>query len=215
MSTEQEAAARDLSPMRVLVAEDNELARTALGWHLTGWGYAVVSVADGDGAWQVLGGLDPPRLAIIDWVMPGMDGLEVCRRVRAADSSEPPYLILLTGRSGLEDVVAGLEGGADEYLTKPVDPAELRARVRAARRVVDLQTRLAERVRELEAARAREQRLRGLLPICAWCKKIRNDQNYWQQVEEYLGAHADVHFSHGICPDCARTFQEEAEALGS
>jgi DNA-binding response OmpR family regulator len=199
--------------MRVLVAEDSEPTRVALARLLTGWGYGVVSVADGEEAWQVLSGEDPPRLAILDWIMPLLDGLEVCRRVRAADSAEQPYLILLTGRVGLADVVAGLESGADEYLTKPVEPAELHARVRAARRMVELQARLAERVRELEAAQARERRLRGLLPICAWCKKIRDDQNYWLQVEDYLCEHADVRFSHGICPDCARSFQAESEKL--
>ena len=181
--------------MRVLVAEDNPIARAALEKQLGSWGYAVISVADGEAAWHVLGGPDPPRLAIIDWGLPGVDGLEVCRRVRQAATDEPPYLIVLTGRGSLEDIVAGLESGADEYLTKPVEPAELQAR-------------LAERVRELEAARDRERHLQGLLPICAWCKKIRNDRNYWQRVEEYLGEHADVRFSHGICPDCARTFQQ-------
>jgi DNA-binding response OmpR family regulator len=194
--------------MRVLVAEDNPIARVALEKQLTSWGYAVVSVADGQAAWKILGGADPPRLAIIDWGMPGLDGLEVCRRVRQAVTDVSPYLIVLTGRGSLEDIVAGLESGADEYLTKPVEPAELQARVRAGRRVVELQARLAERVRELEAARDRERHLQGLLPICAWCKKIRNDRNYWQRVEEYLAEHADVRFSHGICPDCARSFQQ-------
>jgi DNA-binding response OmpR family regulator len=209
----EHGAGGSISSMRVLVAEDNEPTRVALVRLLAGWGYGVVSVTDGEEAWQVLCGADPPRLVILDWVMPGVDGLEVCRRVRAAGSTEPPYLILLTGRAGLEDIVAGLESGADEYLTKPVEAAELQARVRAARRVVELQARLTERVRELEAAQARERRLRGLLPICAWCKKIRNDQNYWQQVEVYLGEHADVRFSHGICPDCARSFQAESDKL--
>lgn len=207
MHTESENAA--VRPRRVLVAEDNTLTRVALERHLSAWGYPVVGVADGEAAWDALRGQDPPRLAILDWSMPGIDGLEVCRRVRQAAEDEPPYLILLTGRGGLEDVVAGLDGGADEYLTKPIEPAELQARVRAALRVVELQTRLAERVRELEAARAREHRLQGLLPICAWCKKIRNDRNYWQRVEEYLGEHADVRFSHGICPDCVLSFQRE------
>ena len=209
MANEQEARVV-VRALRVLVAEDNPVARVALEKQLGSWGYAVVGVADGEAAWQVLSGPEPPRLAIIDWGMPGADGLEVCRRVREAITDSPPYLILLTGRSGLDDVVAGLEGGADEYLTKPLEPAELRARVHAAHRVIELQARLAERVRELEAARVREHRLQGLLPICAWCKKIRNDRNYWQRVEEYLGEHADVHFSHGICPDCARSFQENA-----
>src|SRR5262249_2039613 len=122
--------------------------------------------------------------------------------------AEPPYLILLTGRHSRDDVIAGLDAGADEFLPKPIEPEELQARVRAARRLVDLRSRLAERVRELEAVLARERRLQGLLPICAWCRKIRNDQNYWQAVEEYLCEHAAVRFTHGICPDCLRCVGE-------
>jgi len=195
---------------RILVAEDDALSREVLSRLLTGWGYAVLQVQDGEQAWEVLRGAGAPRLAVLDWMMPRLDGLEVCRRVREA-IAEPPYLILLTGRRSSEDVVAGLEAGADEYLPKPVDPDELRARVRAACRVVELQGRLRERVRDLEAALARERRLQGLLPICAWCRKIRNDQNYWQRVEEYLSEHAAVRFSHSICPDCLRAVQDSLE----
>jgi phosphoserine phosphatase RsbU/P len=195
---------------RILVAEDDPLSRDVLSRLLTGWGYEVLQVEDGEQAWEVLREPSAPRLAVLDWMMPRLDGLEVCRRVREA-VAEPPYLILLTGRRSPEDVVAGLEAGADEYLSKPVDPDELRARVRAACRVVELQGRLTERVRDLEAALARERRLQALLPICAWCRKVRNDQNYWQRVEEYLSEYGAVRFSHGICPDCLRAVQDSLE----
>jgi response regulator RpfG family c-di-GMP phosphodiesterase len=138
-------------------------------------------------------------------MMPGLDGLEVCRRVRARQPEEPPYLILLTAKGTREDVLAGFESGADDYLTKPVDQGELRARLQAGRRVVDLRRSLAERVKDLERALARVKQLQGLLPICCYCKKIRADQDYWQQVESYISAHADVRFSHGICPECYAT----------
>jgi DNA-binding response OmpR family regulator len=183
------------------VAEDDEPTRVALFRLLTGWGYEVLPVADGEAAWEALRGASAPHLALLDWGMPKRDGLELCRRVRE-ELAEPPYLILLTGRRSRDDIVAGLDAGADEYLPKPVDPEELRARVRAARRLIELRSRLAERVRELEAALARERRLQGLLPICAWCRKVRNDQNYWQAVEEYFSEYAAVRFTHGICPDC-------------
>src|SRR5207249_755847 len=105
-------------------------------------------------------------------------------------------------RGHRDDVVTGLESGADDYLTKPVDRAELRARLQAGRRVVELQASLAARVRELESALARVKQLQRLLPICCYCKKVRGDENYWQQVESYLAEHADMRFSHGICPEC-------------
>jgi DNA-binding response OmpR family regulator len=188
--------------MRILIAEDNLTCRCALELHLARWGYDVVSTADGAEAWRAFQEPGAPRLAILDWMMPRMDGLEVCRKVRARPDAEPPYIILLTARGHSDDVVAGLESGADEYLTKPVDPGELRARLRAGCRVLELQASLAARVRELEAALSRVKQLQRLLPICCYCKKVRSDENYWQQVEAYLADQADVHFSHGICPDC-------------
>ena len=191
--------------MRILIAEDNRASRRALEEHLARWGYDVVSTADGAAAWGAFQEPGAPRLAILDWVMPGLDGVEVCRRVRARPAAEPAYIILLTARGGSDDVVAGLESGADEYLTKPVDPDELRARLRAGCRVLQLRASLEARVRELEAALARVKQLQGLLPICCYCKKVRSDENYWQQVESYLVEHADVRFSHGICPDCYET----------
>jgi DNA-binding response OmpR family regulator len=193
----------------MLVAEDDSTARQAIETLLTAWGYGVTSVVNGTDAWEVFQGPEPPRLAILDWLMPGLDGLEVCRRVRQSPCAESVYLILLTARSGRDDIVAGLESGADDYIIKPADPDELRARVQTGRRIVELQARLAARVHELEEARSREKRLQGLLPICSYCKKIRSDQNYWQQVEEYISDHADVLFSHGICPDCFETVQKE------
>jgi DNA-binding response OmpR family regulator len=137
---------------RVLIADDDPGIIRTLAILLGKWGYEVVAARDGEEAWAALQAVDSPRLAILDWMMPGLDGLEVCRRARGLRASEPPYLILLTGREAREDLVAGLEGGADEYLTKPVDPEELRARVHVARRLLELQVGLAERVRQLEAA---------------------------------------------------------------
>ena len=113
----------------VLVAERRQYRR-ALEQMLILWGYTVVPVADGQQAWEVLRQPDTPRLAVLDWMMPGLDGVEVCRLVRQ-EIPEPPYLLLITGRGGPDDLVAGLKGAADEYLTKPVDPSELRVRVEA------------------------------------------------------------------------------------
>ena len=188
--------------MKVLLAEDESIPRRVLTAALAGWGYEVQAVADGLEAWQGLQGPDAARLAILDWQMPGLDGAEVCRRLRGQAAVEPTYVILLTARSSKDDVVAGLDAGANDYVTKPFDRAELHARLRVGCQVVALQRSLAARVRELEEALAQVKQLQGLLPICCYCKKIRDDQNYWQQVDGYLVAHSDVRFSHGICPDC-------------
>ncbi len=157
---------------------------------------------DGETACAALEGNSPPPLALLDWMLPGMDGLEICRRVRSTPAGKAIYIILLTTRTRKEDVIAGLDGGADDYVTKPFDREELRARLRAGCRIVELQSRLAARVAELEESAARIIQLGGLLPICAWCKKVRDDQDYWQEVETYVTSHTEVRFSHGICPDC-------------
>jgi DNA-binding response OmpR family regulator len=112
------------------------------------------------------------------------------------------YIILVTVRGGLENVVRGLEAGADDYMTKPFDPRELRARLNVGVRIVQLQRALVERFQELEDALKRVKQLQGLLPICSYCKKIRNDRNYWEQVDAYIASHSEAQFSHGICPDC-------------
>jgi phosphoserine phosphatase RsbU/P len=198
--------------VRILIAEDEPVSRRLLEQTLVRWGYEPIVCSNGDAAWSALRTPDAPRVAVLDWMMPGMDGTEVCRAVRQADLTLQPYLILLTSRSKPEDIILGLQAGADDYLTKPVDRGELEARLQVASRVVSLQDRLTERVRELEEALGSVRQLQGLLPICAYCKRIRDDQNYWKQVETYLADHSDVQFSHGICPSCLeRVMKEEAD----
>ena len=188
--------------MKVLIAEDDMVSRRLLEASLTRWGYEVVVTCDGAAAWEVLQRGDAPSLVILDWMMPGMDGIEVCRRVRSALTAMPPYLILLTAKGRREDIVTGLRAGANDYVTKPFDREELRARMQVGMRMVELQQSLAERVKALEEALTRVKQLQGLLPICSYCKKIRDDQNYWQQVESYISEHSEAQFSHSICPDC-------------
>jgi DNA-binding response OmpR family regulator len=188
--------------MRILVADDDIVCRCHLEGSLSEWGYRVVCAADGEQAWAVLRAESTPTVVILDWMMPKMSGLEFCRKVRAGPETTLTYLILLTVRDSHEDVVSGLEAGADDYITKPFHSAELLARVRVGERVVQLSSNLAERVSQLEEALAKIDRLQGLLPICAYCKRVRNDQNYWQQVEAYFSEHSQLEFSHGICPDC-------------
>ncbi|HXJ56594.1 MAG TPA: response regulator [Verrucomicrobiae bacterium] len=195
--------------MKVLIAEDDPVSRRLLHSALIKWGYDVTVTAHGREAWQALQDPDPPPLLILDWLMPEMDGTEVCRRVRHSPVHQSAYIILLTSRGSKEDIVQGLEAGADDYVTKPFDHGELRARVQVGSRVIRLQTALADRVKELEEAMSSVKTLQGLLPICCYCKKIRDDGNYWHRVESYIAGHANVRFSHGICPDCSEKLKAD------
>jgi CheY-like chemotaxis protein len=191
--------------MRILIAEDDATSRFLLQATLKQWNYEVTETSDGPEAWEKLQQEDAPQLAILDWMMPTMDGIEVCRRVRQNPAMQHIYIIMLTTKDDEEDVVEGLRAGANDYVTKPFKRRELEARIQVGVRVAQLQDELAQQVRILQEAMAREKRLQGLVPICSYCKKIRNDNNYWQQVERYIEDYADVAFSHSICPDCYTT----------
>jgi len=188
--------------VRILIADDDIISRRVLEVTLRKWGYDLVVTCDGRQAWEALQGADAPPLAILDWMMPEMDGVEVSRKVRGLAAPAPTYIILLTSKGRRGDIVRALLAGANDYVTKPFDADELRARLHVGARVVDLQQALAARVRDLEQALANVTQLQGLLPICAYCKKIRDDKNYWQQVETYVARHSGARFSHGICPGC-------------
>ena len=189
--------------MKILIADDDAISRLLLEDVVTDAGYEVTVACNGDEAWRALQA-SPPALAVLDWEMPGLNGPDICRLLRQRPSVTPVYVILLTSRAARADIVAGLTAGANDYVVKPFDPDELIARVQVGRIVTELQGSLASRIRELEAALNEVKQLRGLLPTCCYCKKIRDDQNFWRQVEEYLSLHSEVRFSHGVCPDCWR-----------
>ena len=134
--------------------------------------------------------------------MPGMDGVDICRAIRDSDTASQPYLILLTARVRPEDIVQGFAQAPTTTSPSRSTATSSRPACRSPARIVALQQRLSDRVTELEEALTRVRQLQGLLPICAYCKRIRDDQNYWNQVETYLAEHTDVQFSHGICPSC-------------
>jgi len=195
--------------MNILIADDDRVSRRMLEANLRRWGHEVQNVADGTATWEALQQPGAARLAIIDWMMPGLDGVEICRRARARSSARPLYLILLTARTSPQDIVEALDAGADDYVTKPFDPAELRARVGVGVRVAHLQGELAARIGDLEEALAHVDELHGILPICAYCRRIRSDADSWQRIEEYVTAHSSARFSHGICPECRSTVVEQ------
>jgi phosphoserine phosphatase RsbU/P len=193
--------------MRILIAEDDAVTARILDQLSRSWGYETQLVKDGPASLDAMQAAGAPPLALLDWMMPGLDGPEVCRKLREGGGTS--YLILLTAKTHQADIVAGLDAGADDYLVKPFDPAELHARIKAGIRILDLQARLAAHVKELEEALGNVRRLSGLLPICSYCKAIRDDSDYWHRVEEYMTEHSEVKFSHGICPKCLDTAYKE------
>lgn len=188
--------------MQILIAEDDPIARHLLDVTLRNWGYDVLITEDGSQAWEVIQAPDRPALSILDWMMPGIDGINICRKIRERSDLVGLYVLLLTTRGSKNDIIQGLDAGANDYLTKPFDPDELMARIKVGERVLGLQVELADRVSELEAALAHVRQLQGIIPICSYCKNIRDDLDSWHQLEKYIVDNSEAQFSHGICPDC-------------
>lgn len=188
--------------MRVLIADDDAVTSHRLKKLADGWGYETVLTTDGPSTLSALDGAGAPRLVLLDWMMPGMAGPQICQTLRQRGENEGVYVIMLTARDAHADMVAGFDAGVDDYLVKPFDADELRGRLKAGARIVDLQMRLAANLAALTAAMTNIKTLKGMLPICGYCKSIRDDSNYWHQLEEYVSEHSDAEFSHGICPSC-------------
>jgi len=189
--------------MRVLIAEDEPIMLKMLMSLLKEWGYEPLPCSNGDTAWECLNRDSAPMIVLSDWRMPGIRGDALCRLIRQKLPHKPVFIILVTAaQSEVENQILALNAGADDYITKPCNPPELLARLKSGERVLQLQEELRERVRELEAALAQVRHLQGLLPICTDCKSIRDDNSYWHQVENYIGARTDASFTHSLCPNC-------------
>jgi len=173
--------------MRVLVVEDDPVSRRIVAAALQGLGHEAIVAEDGQQAWQRLAA-DTVDVVITDWMMPNVDGLELTRRVRARARERYTWVLLLTALKGKASYLDAMEAGADDFMSKPIDKQELHARLRVAERILGLQ----QEVKQLE----------GLLPICSYCKKIRDEGDHWCQVEDYVSRRTEATFSHGICPDC-------------
>ncbi len=197
--------------MKLLVAEDTPMFQTILNNFLKEWGYEFTLVSDGMEAWKRLQEPDAPKLIIFDWMMPRMNGVEVCINVRQIETDSPPYIILITSKSEKEDIVRGLEAGANDYITKPFDHREFHARIEVGRRMVELQSALINRNRELQEALDHVKTLQSILPICMYCKKIRDDHGYWTKLESYFKRYADADFSHCNCLECLKEQIESYE----
>jgi diguanylate cyclase (GGDEF)-like protein len=170
----------------VLIAEDDPIFRRILESWFKRWDYRVTAVENGVDAWEVLQREDAPQLAILDWMMPGMDGIELCRRIRSRDQGVYRYVLLLTAKDDKQDVIAGLEAGADDYLTKPFDVNELRARVRAGKRILDLQAALIRAKDDLQFAAAHDA-LTGLWNRGAIIDLLKREVSRRQRTGDALG----------------------------
>jgi len=173
--------------MKVLIAEDDEIASRVLEAALLKLGHEPLLTVDGEQAWQRLEA-EPVRVIVSDWRMPRLDGLELCKRLRAR-RGEYVYFILLTQMAATDkNLQEATEAGVDDFLGKPIDPAQLWMRLRVAERILGFTTEV--------------QQLESFLPICGYCKRVRDDKNYWQRIEKYFKDRTGTDFSHGVCPDC-------------
>ena len=171
----------------VLVVDDDPVSSAQLSAIARAAGYSVSMVQNGREAWDALQ-VARYRVVISDWYMPELDGVELCRRVRARRKEPYVYFILVTSRGGKQQYLTGMQAGADDFIAKPVDPDELQARLGVAERILGLRKEL--------------QQLEGLLPICSYCKRIRNDHDEWETLETYIEERFQTAFTHSICPDC-------------
>lgn len=195
--------------MSILIVDDTPEVRSMLSVILESAGYQDILLAESAAeAFERLGmsgsGASPVDvdLVLMDVVMPDLDGVEACRRIKALERFRDTPIIMVTAVAEAGFLEAAFAAGAVDYLTKPVNRLELLARMRSASRLKREMDRRKAREQELEHALREVKVLRGLLPICAQCKKIRDDQGQWQTVESYITAHSEVDFSHGICPEC-------------
>lgn len=202
-------------PMRILIVDDCEMSRQLLQVWLTGAGYTdVMAVDSGAAALQRATNPWTPRetdidLILLDVEMAGMDGIHTCRRLRAEPHLQDTPVIMVTGNTDSHTVADAFSAGAMDYIVKPVQKVELLARVRSAlalKRETDARKAREEQLlaknQELQRALHEIQVLRGLIKICSYCKKIKNDQGAWQQIEMYIREHTEAEFSHGICAEC-------------
>lgn len=176
--------------MKILIAEDEPVARQFLASTLQKLGHEVVVASNGRDAWEAFQ-REAFAVVISDWMMPELDGVELCRRIRVADRTKYSYIILVTALSGRSRYLEGMDAGADDFLIKPLALDELRVRLRVAERILGLQA----EVKQLE----------GLLPICSYCKRIRDEHDAWTRLEAYITSRTDATFTHGICPECRDT----------
>lgn len=190
--------------MTILTDDDDPILLTTIQHFLRMWGYETIAAHDGKEAWDRIETDSRINIVILDWHMPHVTGLEVCKRIRRSPDRKHLFVMMLTAsRTGKEDFIAALEAGTDDFMMKPFEPPELRARIGNAVRMVTSQLQLREKVSALESALADVKTLKGLLAVCAWCgSKARREDGTWERLDEHIAARTGVELTHAICPDC-------------
>jgi DNA-binding response OmpR family regulator len=181
--------------MKLIIVDDEPVARTILQRALESLGHEIIATCNGLEAWEIFD-RDPVRLVVSDWKMPGLDGLGLCQKIRDRKRTLYTYFILLTAQDTKpENYKQATEAGVDDFLTKPFDRPTIEMRLRVAERILRFTTEIHQ--------------LQELIPICAYCRKIQNDANYWQLVETYISEQTGSNFTHGMCPECSEKFLAE------
>jgi sigma-B regulation protein RsbU (phosphoserine phosphatase) len=186
--------------LKVLVADDDAASRAVLRAALRKLGHVCIEAANGREAWEAYR-RDAPALILADWMMPDVDGLELCRLIRADQRARYPYIILVTALEGKGSYLRGMDAGADDFVSKPFDAEEMAARLMVGERIIGLQHEISQ--------------LHGLLPICSYCRRIRDAADAWSDLETYVAHQSAATFSHSICPSCYDTrIETEIARLG-
>ncbi len=192
----------------VLVIDDIAKNLEVIGNILSLENYQISVAVDGQKAWNILQRISPDCI-LLDIMMPTVDGYTLCRRIKTLEDKKDIPIIFVTAKTSSEDLAKGFEVGGVDYITKPFSAVELIARVRTHISLYRAKKRNDFLIEELRLALSQVKKLSGMLPICSSCKKIRDDEGYWNQVEAYISAHSDVRFSHGICPTCLQKHYPE------
>lgn len=188
--------------MKILIAEDEYTTRLMVQVCLENWGYSIESVEDGKKAWDIINQNNPPQIAVLDWEMPGISGIDLCRKIKSLDRSSPIHVILLTARDSKNDISQGFEAGADDYITKPFNDDELGARIRVAERIVTIQSSLNSSLEELREALDMVQSFEEPVAVCSTCQKIGAFDGSWRTPEKLLEYPVDPRFIQLDCPSC-------------
>ena len=190
--------------MKILIAEDEYTTRLMVQVCLENWGYSIESVEDGKKAWDIINQKNPPQIAVLDWEMPGISGIDLCRKIKSLDRSSPIHVILLTARDSKNDISQGFEAGADDYITKPFNDDELGARIRVAERIVTIQSSLNSSLEELREALDMVQSFEEPVAVCRKCQKIGAFDGSWRTPEKLLEYPVDPRFIQLGCPNCKK-----------